>query len=368
MKVYFERSALAEALQLVGSVVPSRTPKPILQCVLIDVEEEVVHLIATDMEVGINTLVEKVKVERKGRIVIHADKLHAIVRESSDEVLSLEQNGETCHITGRDSVFTIFCQDSEQFPSVPILKETPDLIFGLKELQIGTKQCIFATAKESSRYAINGVLWEIEEDVLYLVGTDGRRLARSRIELDKVPDEVVLEHRRIVPAKTMMLIERMVCHEDQKVEIKFVGNQIIISSNGIIISSNLVEGTFPRYQDIIPKDYKNCIELETAAVLSAVRRASLLASEESKGIKITLTENDILFNGRAPEAGAAEIRMPIEYNGEPVSIGFNPQFLSEALKVISNKTLEMHLGQADGPGLFQDVSGFQYVLMPINLA
>ncbi len=133
------------------------------------------------------------------------------------------------------------------------------------------------------------------------------------------------------------------------------------------ISSNLVEGNFPKYEDIIPKDYDKRIVLNSESVASAVRRASLLASEETKGIKLSISENSLMFSGRAPEAGAAEITMTIDYSGEAISVGFNPQFLTDALRVIQTPEFELDLGQPDRPGLIRSGSDFQYVLMPINL-
>jgi len=238
----------------------------------------------------------------------------------------------------------------------------------LADLQAATKQVLFATAKESSRYAINGVLWEIKGKKLSLIATDGRRLARSRVTLTGTPSPEVAKQRMIVPAKTMGLLERISLDDGDVVSVKLVGNQFVLRSPRVVISSNLVEGSFPKYEDIIPADYDKKLTLTTETVLSAVRRASLLASDESKGIKISISPGNILFCGRAPEAGAAEINMPAPYNGEPITIGFNPQFLTDALRVIQEPEFELELGHPDRPGLIKSGPDFLYVLMPINLA
>ncbi|MHC4617706.1 MAG: DNA polymerase III subunit beta [Planctomycetota bacterium] len=380
MKANFNRGALADALGLLTSVVPSRTPKPILRCVKIAAEGGEVKVCATDLEVGINYLLSEVQVEEAGEVVVPADRLAAIVRESSDEVLSLEAAEGTCEIRGADSHFTIYGQEAGQYPAVPDFDGEPDIEVGLENLQAGITQCLFATAKESTRYAINGVLWEIKGKKLSLVATDGRRLARCRLNLAKEPkkrtekakgdskaDSSTLAVQMIVPAKTMSLLEKVGSHGKDAVAVKLVDNQILINCANVVISSNLVEGNFPKYEDIIPSDYDKKLALSTEAALSAVRRSALLTSEESRGIKLSIGKDGIVFSGRAPETGDAQVNMPVDYKGEPIEIGFSPQFLVDVLRVIKTPEFELELGQSDRPGLIKSGTDFLYVLMPINL-
>lgn len=368
MKVNFNRAALAEALGLLTSVVPARTPKPILRCILITASKKDVRIGATDLEVGINYLISQVQVEQAGQIVIPADRLAAIVRESSEEALMLKVVEGACEITGADSHFTIYGQEPSQYPLVPTFEGKADIEVSLDNLQAGVEQCLFATAKESSRYAINGILWEIKGKKLFLVATDGRRLARCRVNLSSAPVERVAEQKIIVPAKTMALLNKLSSHNKDNVAVKLVDNQMLFSYANVVISSSLVEGNFPNYDDIIPKDYDKKLVLSTEAVLSAVRRAALLTSEESRGIKLSISKDSLVFSGRAPETGAAQVNMPVNYTGEPIDVGFNPQFLIDVLRVMPTEQFEMELGQSDRPGLIKSGTDFLYVLMPISLA
>jgi len=367
MKANFNRAALAEALGLLTSVVPARTPKPILLCVLVTASQKDVCMGATDLEVGINYTISEVQVEEAGEIAIPADRLAAIVRESNEEVLTLKAVEGACEITGADSHFTIYSQEPSQYPVVPTFEGKPDIELTLGNLQAGVEQSLFATAKESSRYAINGILWEIKGKKLLLVATDGRRLARCRVNLSSAPGESVAEQKIIVPAKTMALLDKLSSHNKDNVAVKLVGNQVLFSYANVVISSSLVEGNFPNYDDIIPKDYDKKLVLSTEAVLSAVRRAALLTSEESRGIKLSISKDNLVFSGRAPETGAAQVNMPINYTGEPIDAGFNPQFLIDALRVMPTEEFELELGQSDRPGLIKSGADFLYVLMPINL-
>ena len=366
MKANFNRSALAEALGLLTSVVPSRTPKPILRCVQITAGEKEVRMCATDLEVGINYLISEVQVDKPGEVIIPADRLAAIVRESIDEVLVLESSEGACKIKGADSHFTIYGHEPGQYPVVRDFEGTGEIQISLSNLQAGIEQCLFAAAKESTRYAINGVLWEIKDKKLMLVATDGRRLARCRVSLAAAPKEEVPAN-ILVPGKAMGLLDKIGAGEKDTVAVKLVDNQILISCANVVISSNLVEGNFPKYEDIIPTDYDKKLTLSTEAALSAVRRASLLTSEESRGIKLSLEKGKMVFSCRAPETGDAQVDMPVDYKGEPIEIGFSPQFLIDVLRVIKEPEFDFELGQSDRPGLIKSGTNFLYVLMPINL-
>ena len=283
MKVNFNRAALQEALSLVTMIVPSRTPKPILRCLRITADKDSVRIGATDLEVGINYRIAQVQVEQPGEAVVPADRFAAIVRESIDEVVSFEATDSACHLKGADSHFTIYGNDPSQFPAIPDFDGKPSLEIELSKLQVGIEQTLFATARESTRYAINGVLWELHGKKLTLVATDGRRLARCKVDVVGTPDSSTLPAKRIiVPAKTMALLDKVGGGEKDKAAVKFVDNQIMISCANVVISSNLVEGNFPKYEDIIPTDYTNKITLSTEAVLSAVRRAALLDQRRFK--------------------------------------------------------------------------------------
>ncbi len=368
MKVQFEREALSQALTLLTAIVPERTPKPILRCVKIDAAKDAVRVFGTDLEVGINYLIPAVKVDEVGQVVVPAARLAAVVRESADATLLLEASEGLCEIRGADSHFSIYGQEASQYPQVPALTGGVDIEVQLDNLRAGIEGSLFAAARESTRYAINGVLWETKGKKLTLVATDGRRLAKSRVNLAASVSEKAAACKVIVPAKTMSLLGKLTGGEKDKVAVHLVDNQIMFACGDVVIYSNLVEGNFPKYEDIIPADYQKKLTLPTDVALSAVRRAALLTSEESRGVKLSLSGDKLVLSGRAPEAGDAEVNVAVEYSGAPIEIGFNPQFLIEAIRVIREPKFELELGEADTPGLIKAGANFLYVLMPINLS
>ena len=366
MKVKFNRVALAEALGLATSVVPSKTPKPILQCVKISAKDDVVKFSATDLEAGINLVVSQVEVIEPGDIVVSADKFNSIVRESIDDVISIETKDSTIHISSTDSQFTLYGHEPTQYPQVPEFDGNADIKVGLEALQEGIEYSLFAAAKESTRYAINGILWEIKGKKLTLVATDGRRLAKAVVNMteatsDNVPESI------IVPTKAMALLDRIAGSDKDVVELNLSGNKLVIRCGNAVLSASLVEGNFPPYEDIIPKDNDKVLILQTASALSAIKRASLLTTEDSKGVMLDVSKNNIEITCRAPETGDSEVELSVEYDGDGIKIGFNPQFLIDVLRVVKSDTVELRLGEPNRPGLIKSGSNFVYVIMPVNL-
>ncbi len=366
MKVRFNRMSLQEALGFVASIVPAKSPKPILQCVKITADEDGVRIISTDLEVGINFRIVQAEVDSGGEVVVPAAKVNAIVRESIDDVLEFDSDEAEVHIRGNDSHFSIYSHIPEQYPEVACEDVEADLGIPLLTIQEGVEQTLFAAAKESSKYAFNGVLWEIDEHYLNLVSTDGRRLVRKMALLDVDIPENFIGKRVIVPTKTMILIDRIAGSKNDTVGVRFMDNHLLLSCGDVIIHSNLIDGVFPRYQDIIPENNENKITINTDAMLSAARRSSLLVSEDSKSIKVAIGKGVMVFSGRAPETGDAQIDMAVEYDGPAVNIGFDPDYLIEGLKVIRENQISFEFSDGERPVLIRAGERFIYLIMPID--
>src|SRR5690348_8087876 len=271
MKVICNRGALLEAISVCGNVVAARTPKPVLQCVKLTAAEDRLTVAATDLEVAIRYADNQVQIEQAGETLVPADKLRDIVRESVDDTLSIEVTNDTANIRGQDSHFKIFTQRPADFPPVPDFEGEANIEIsgGLLKQLIG--QTLFAAAKESTRYAFNGVLLSAKGKKISLVSTDGRRLAQAKGDIsgDKLPKDGV---KAIVPAKALQLIEKLIDDPEAAVGFQVKENQIIFHTADATLTSNLVEGQFPPYEDVIPKDTDKKMTAGTADFLSAVRR------------------------------------------------------------------------------------------------
>jgi DNA polymerase-3 subunit beta len=367
MKVICNRGALLEALTVAGNVVAARTPKPVLQCVKLTAADDRLTIAATDLEVAIRYSDPQVQIETPGEVLLPADKFRDIVRESIDDTLSIEVVNDQAHIKGQDSHFKIYTQAVSDFPPVPDFEGEPDFEVpgGILKQLIG--QTLFAAARESTRYAFNGVLIVAKNKKLNLVSTDGRRLAMAKSDLASNGKLSKDGAQAIVPAKALNLVDNLIDDPEEPVQFQMRENQIIFHTSSATLTSNLVEGQFPPYEDVIPKDADKTMTAATADFLSAIRRAALLTTEESKGVRMQFTKKGLQLTSRSPEAGEAEVNFACKFDGADVEIGFNPTFLTEALRVVDSDEITLELNAPNRPGLLKGGQNFLYVIMPVNL-
>ena len=365
MKVRLNRVELGEALGAVCSVATARSPKPILQCALLQALKDHCWLIATDLEIGIRMTLSQVEVAQEGRVLVSADKLAQIVRECTDDVLEMEADESVCHVRGRGAHFQIYCQDPSEFPPVAEVPEAVDFELAAADLKRLSEWTVFAAARESTRYAINGVLWDKRGSTLTMVATDGRRLSRAAGSTEGGDGGDV---RAIVPGKTMQLLQRVMGDGEGPIGVKITENQIIVRSSRATVGSGLVEGQFPKYEDVVPTDCDKEIELPTQDFLSAVKQAALLTNEESRGIRFALSPDNLTLSSRAPEQGEATISLLVSYTGEPIEIGFNPFFLIEALRAVHTDSVKFQLKEPKRPGVLLSGDDLLHVVMPVNLS
>jgi len=366
MNIICNRSALLEAIQLAATIAPQRTPKPILQCTKLqaDHEQQKLIVIATDNEITIRYQVPQIEVKAGGSAVLPAERLAGILRESADETVVLEMLEATCQITGKDSKFHIYGHDPEDFPDVEALDMANVFEIPAGPLHRMVGRTTFAAARENTRYAMNGVFWELVGKHLNMVATDGRRLAKAEMTLKSGPAE---DMNAIVPIKAMTILDRVLHDPDETIMVGFQGNQVYIKTVLAEISANLMQGRFPKYQDVIPSKTEKRITLPTSLLHSAVKRAALLTNENSKGIELLFDAGQLCLSSSAPEAGDAEIRIDVAYNEGEFKIGFNPQYLLEMLRVVEENEVTFELTESNKPGLIRAGKDFLYVVMPITV-
>jgi DNA polymerase III subunit beta len=389
MKVICDRGALLDAINLISGVVAARTPRPQLQCVKIVAKKSgkagEMTLSATDAEISLRLQTTQVDVQEPGEALIPADKLRGIVQaEEGEATLTLESEQDACHIRGGDARFKVFGYPPSEFPPIPEFekvasgKEPAKAVFTHQAGQLSNMiaRTLFATARENSRYAINGVLMRREGKKLEMVATDGRRLALCRQTMAGAEKDAPTVS-CIIPTKALAMLQKLIDDADAPVSIAITDNQVLFKlgsteegGKGAVLTSNLVEGTFPPYEEVIPKDQDKRIVFDRDLLASAVRRAALLTNEESRGVRLKFSggEKQMELSSRAPEMGEAEINVDVSsYEGTDIEIGFNPSFITDALKVIHDPEVIMELKAPNKPGLMRSGQDFVYVVMPVNL-
>lgn len=388
MKVICDRSALLDAVNLAAGVVAARTPRPQLTCLKLAAAKGgsggggggggALTITATDAEVSIRLTTTQVEIQDEGEALIPADKLRQIVAaQESDPTLTIDAQKDQSEIRGTGARFKVFGYPASEFPPVPDFPKPgaaadafsidADLLAQL------ITRTIFSTARENSRYAINGVLLKRDAKKIAMVATDGRRLALARGTCS--PDDGTGDGGQcIVPTKALALALKLLGSAADTVRVAITDSQILFAfdeeDGGTILASNLVEGTFPPYEDVLPKDQDKRATLNVDVLSSAVRRAALLTNEESRGVRMAFstTDKSLKLSSRAPEMGEAEIQVQLDnYEGTDIEVGFNPAFIVDALKVINDDEVIFELKASNKPGLIKAGPDFVYVVMPVNL-
>ena len=367
MKIHCDRTRFLEAFQIVASVAPSRSPKVVLQNVKLEVDESSVVLSATDMEVGIRYGVEGVEVETVGSTLLPVGRFSSILREAPDDKLEIEVTAKGVRVHGQRSNFLLPAANPDEFPNVASFNDESyhEVPAGfLKEI---IHRTIFATDNESSRYALSGVLFELNDDDLIAVGTDGRRLAKMQGPSQSVGGHKTGDATTIIPSRALQLIDRALSDHEAQVKFSAHSNDILVQCGDVTIYSRLVEGRFPKWRDVFPKRDENMrIELPVGLFYSAVRQAAIVTSEESRGIDFTFGEGNAVLAGEAAETGQSRIELPIEYNGSPITLMLDPKYMSDFLKVLdADKTFSLEIKDAKSAAVCTTDDGYGYVIMPM---
>lgn len=367
MKITCTREKLLHAFQVAASVAPSRSPKPILQNVKLDVSADSVVISATDMEIGIRIEASGIDIEAPGSAVLPVDRFGSILRESSDEKLKIEADSQGAIVKGERSEFKLPAANPDEFPQVAAFEEDkfheiPSRLF--REL---VRRTHFATDTESSRYALGGILLEFSEDKITAVGTDGRRLAKMEGPAQSIAGHQSGDTMTIVPTRSMQLIERALSDADAEIQVAARGNDILVRSPRMVIYSRLVEGRYPKWRDVFPDQRSaTVVELGVGPLYSALRQASVIASDESRGIDFTFGDGSLVLSGSTADVGQSRVELPIPYDGEKQVVTLDHRYLADFLKVLDpEKNISMGIEGADAAVLCQTDDGYGYVIMPL---
>ena len=367
MKATFDREKLLTAFQLAATVAPSRSPKPILSNVKLEVGTDQTIVMATDLEIGVRIVVPGVKVEAAGACVLPIQRFGSILRESSDAEMRIETDGRGTTIRGERSEFKLPAANPDEFPAVASFQEQSYYEIPVKLMRELIRRTVFATDNESSRYALGGVLIEMHGDKIFAVGTDGRRLAKMEGQGKSVGGHQTGDQTTIIPTRAMQVIERMLSDAESDVQLAARGNDVLIKTSRATIYSRLVEGRFPRWRDVFPRrDDASKIELVVGPFHAAVRQAQITTSEESRGVDFAFGDGKVVLVARAADVGQSRVDLPVAYDGPNIAIMLDPRYVADFLRVLEpERTFTFDLKDSESAGVCSTDDGYGYVIMPL---
>jgi len=367
MKITCDREKFLGAFQLAASVVPPRSPKPILRNVKLDVSGEKALLMATDLEVGVRIEVADLHVDAPGVALLPTDRFGPILRESGDAKLHLESDGQSTTVRGERSEFRLPAENPDEYPAIAEFAQSKYHEIPARLLREMIRRTVFATDNESTRYALGGVLVEFESDKLTLVGTDGRRLAMMQGPAKSVGGHESGESMTIVPSRAMQLIERMLSDGDAEIQLASRGNDVLLKTPRCTFYTRLVEGRFPKWRDVFPERANTRrLEMAVGPLHSAVRQAAIVTSDESRGVDFAFGDGKLVLTGRAAEMGQSHVELPIAYNDELICVTLDPRYVVDFLKVLdSEKSFTLEIADSESAAVCSTDDGYRYVVMPL---
>lgn len=355
------------ALQAVSGIVERRHTLPILANVLLRKTGGRIEFTTSDLEIQVRTADELGGDDGSFQTTVGARKLIDILRSlPADQIVSLSAAQNKLTLQAGKSRFTLQTLPAEDFPLVNEAADFgPAFSVPQKVLRNLVNQVHFAMAVHDIRYYLNGILFIAEGKQLTLVATDGHRLALAQATLDaEVPKQEV-----ILPRKTVLELLRLLRDEDTPIEMQFAGNQARFSFSGMEFVTKLVEGKFPDFNRVIPKNHKNSVILGRAPLLASLQRAAILTSEKFKGVRINIEPGSLRIASSNAEQEEAKEELEIDYGGDAIEIGFNVTYLMDALANMSCEMVKLELQDTAASALFTvpDQPGFKYVVMPMRI-
>ena len=375
MKFKINKDHFSQGLQQVLNVVGTRSAMPILGNVLIEAKGDHLSLTTTNLDMGIRCHI-MAEISKEGSITLPVRKLATIIKElpQIDVFFELASNNQA-KIKSGGSLFKVMGIETDEFPPLPNFENQHVFKLEQNKLLSMLKSVSFAQSSDENRYILNGVYFNFSEDNLTLVATDGRRLSLTSHELEgEFKDKGSL----ILPAKTVSEIERLT-GKGEEIKIAFNDRQVAFeiaiedtdNNNGLIdhiyLVSKIVEGNFPNYRQVIPKETEHRIKVERELFLECVHRAALVTSEKSNSIKLKISKNLMEITGSSAEYGESHESMGISYDGPDVQIGFNPVFLQEPLRALDQDEIFFEFKDELSPGIIKTLDQFLCVIMPLRL-
>ncbi|EGI75730.1 DNA polymerase III subunit beta [Hylemonella gracilis] len=354
-------------LQSVAGIVERRHTLPILANVMLRRSGNAVQLTTSDLEIQIRTVAEFEGDSGNFTTTVGARKLIDILRTlPSDQTVTLESSQNKLVLKGGKSKFTLQSLPAEDFPLVQEAANFgPKFSVPQKTLKELLGQVSFSMAVHDIRYYLNGILFVAEGQQLSLVATDGHRLAFASATLDvEVPKQEV-----ILPRKTVLELQRLLSDNEGAIEMQFAGNQAKFSFGGMEFVTKLVEGKFPDYNRVIPKNHKNIIVLGRQPLLASLQRAAILTSDKFKGVRLNIEPGTLRIASTNAEQEEAVDELDIDYSGDSIEIGFNVTYLIEVLGNMTQEMVRVELSDSNSSALvtIPDNANFKYVVMPMRI-
>lgn len=374
MKIKIARDELLTGLQRVQGIVEKRNTMPVLSNILLETKQDGIELVATDLEIGVRGHY-KADVQQAGSVSLSARKLYELLKEVADgEITLATQENNWVQIQAGRSQFKIVGMAASEFPALPTIEREGRVAIPGSGLSSLIRKTLFAVGDNDARYILNGLLITLHSSdkkvTMKLVGTDGHRLAVAESDLTQsAGTDLPKEIKAIIPRKAAQEIRRLLEEEEGEPLLGFTKNLVTFQKSGLFLTSRVMEGTYPNYQQVIPKESAKKAAIERTALESALRRVAVLSKDKTNAVKVILQNGSITLHTSSPDVGEATEDLPAQYRGESLTTGFNARYLLDALAVMDGDTVNLEISSPLSPCVLKSDGdpGFLCVVMPMKI-
>ena len=364
MRITGNKALILEAVQSVIGAVGAKNTLPILSNILIEAKKQESQFSATDLDIGITYTTKDIQCIEEGSVTIPAKRTLDIIKELPNDTIEITaKKNNTVLLECKDISFKILGIPKDEFPTIPGLKNQEPYTITQQELRNLLTATSFAMSSDETRYILNGICLVVSKNTTKAVATDGRRLAIATI---KNNTSFKKEEKAVIPSKAVgELIKTL--KDEKTIDIFFSDKQIKFQTENTGILSRLIEGEFPNYEQAIPKEHETKLTINKEALQSAVKRASLLTTQESQAIKLQLSKNRLVISKSTPEVGETKEELPAEYAGPEMTTGFNPTYLQDVLKTIKQEKVSIEFTGTEKPAVIRQGSEYVYIVLPMQV-
>jgi DNA polymerase-3 subunit beta len=367
MKIRCARAKLHEAFSIASMVVPQRTTIPALTSVRLSASRSksggTLDLACTDLEFGLKYTIPASEVKEEGTLVLPASRMSGILREAKDDEIKIESDGNIAQIRLPGASFKVVGIDPADFPTIPSFDEKSAVRVPAEDLSEMIRKTQFAVSTEVVRYALTGQLFEVKGKELRMVASDGKRLAYIRSKTSGKDGQK--DVRVIVPTKTLNLLDRAMTEDDEEVALNVAETQVRMRTSRAMVFSRLIEGHFPDYEAVVPSGLDKKVSASREELHAAVRKAALMTTDKTRAVRFSFSKGKLVLFTRAQDVGEAKVEMPVEYKGGELDVIFNPDYVADYLKVMTEPKVELQLKDKSAAAVFRAGKDYVYVLMPM---
>jgi len=367
MKIVANVESLRDALKAVTPFVSARSPKPVLRCVKLSCWGESASIYATDFERSITAKLEDVTIQSPGDVLLPIEQFGQIVKQLKTDEISIETDENNVTIRSGRSKFRLATESPDDYPSNDETDAAVSCEISATLLRAAIKRTVFCTDDMATRYALNGILFSVANETLSMVSTDKKRLAVMQCGINNPEGYESDGKQAIVPSGSLTVVSKALANCDEMVKVYIEANKVLFVTSTCYITCMLMEGRFPRWQDLLKprKDEENAT-VSVDELLTAVRQGAVCCTKESNGVDFTFADDQLTIKSQLAEVGEATIEASIDYSGDEITLRLNYEYVQEVCQAVE-KGASLRIGLvADNAAIFTTEDGYLYMVMPMS--